>query len=714
MRNQDLDDEEKECMIYDRFRRVVEVNKSDGVNSMRFIPISRSIVRLTYMTLTIGLSLCLLASSARTDSTSVDLKSKSLEELADIEVTTVSKKAEPLSATAGAVYVITADDIQKMGATSIAEALRMAPGVQVARIDGSTWAITSRGFNGAFANKLLVLVDNRSAYTPLFSGVYWDVQDVVLEDIDRIEVVRGPGGTLWGANAVNGVINIITKDSKSTQGTLVKVGAGTEERASGVVRHGGSLGHGFTYRAYGKYTLRDKSVFKTKVAANDNGDGLRGGFRMDWNQSNNNSWTMLGDIYSGRSGKTYAFPLLTEPWIQTVFDTTAISGGSALARWNHHFSDRSGVTIQTYFDRALRKDRWLSDTRNTFDFEIQHSQEFSSRFALLLGTGLRVNHDDIDSTSQVYATPPQRTDNLFSAFAQMTIWCIPDKLRLSIGTKWERNDYSGVEFQPGARLLWHPSKRHALWASVSRALRTPSRAEFDAHILVRTNPPSSGDNPYPFPILLTLNGNRQFASERVLSYELGYRENLSDNLLIDLAVFDNRLDHLRTSSLGETTFPDALHPYVTQALTMRNDSRGRAYGIEFSSDWRATQLLSLRAIYSYLHLSIRSPESDVENKGINYENASPRNQVYILSSFGPVMNLRFDAAARFVDRLQSFAIPRYFELDIRLGWTPCRTLDLAVVGQNLLHQHHLEYQSEFSNFQTYVQRAVYATVGWRF
>jgi len=663
---------------------------------------------------TVLLSFGVLCVDARADSTPTDLKSLSLEELINIEVTSASKKAEHLSEAAAAVYVITSDDIRRMGVTTIAEALRMAPGVQVSRIDGSTWAITSRGFIGSFANKLLVLIDNRSAYTPLFSGVYWDVQDVLLEDIDRIEVVRGPGGTLWGANAVNGVINVITKNSEETQGVLVTAGAGTYEHGYGAVRYGGQISNGIAYRAYAKYVLRDNSTLKAYKEAHDAWDVYRCGFRMDWKMSQSNSFMLLGDIYSGNLDRTYNFPLLVDPWKDIVNDETTISGGNTLGRWTHKFSLSSEMTIQAYLDITKRIDRYASERRKTFDIDIQHYQELSSRLAFLWGLGYRVSHDSIAVTTQSYAVPSSRTDDLYNAFVQMDFWFVPDRLRLSLGTKLEHNDYTGEELQPGVRLVCLASERHSLWAAVSRAVRTPCRVEHDAHIKLSVEPPMTEDNPSSIPALLVLTGNRRFKSEELTAYELGYRVQMSSDISLDMSLFNNVFEKLRSFQAGNPV-PNTIPPtYVTVPVVAMNNSHGKTYGFELAADWRASDIIRFTASYSYLRVILDEEVGDYENELLDYERSSPRNQASIRSFINPFSSFEIGTGLRYMDPLPAFNIPSYLELDIRVGWKPYRNIELSLVGQNLLERYHVEYEPEFSTGPTYIERSVYGTIAWRY
>ncbi len=643
-----------------------------------------------------------------------DLKKLSLEELVNIEVTSVSKKVEKLTEAAAAVSVITSEDIRRSGATSIAEALRMVPGLQVARSTASQWAITSRGFSGNFANKLLVLIDGRSVYTPLFSGVLWGIQDVLLEDIDQIEVVRGPGGTLWGANAVNGVINIITKNSAETQKTIAKVGIGTEEQGFVSFRRGGRIGPDATFRVYGKYNSRDNFIYASGEQATDKWDIFRGGLRIDWKQSDRNSYTLMGDVYNGDLHRSYRFAILEAPWSVSFHDTSILDGGNILGRWNHRFTQSSEITFQAYFDRTEMADEWLKENRNTFDLDLHHNQRISSTVTFLYGFGYRRIQDGIDSTSQVWLLPPERTDNLYSVFAQTNFSFAGDRLRLTIGSKFEHNDYTEYEFQPGVRLLWLPLENHTVWAAVARAVRTPSRVEHDGSIVSGVIPPLSPSNPGPLPIQMLLSGNRQFESEELTAYEVGYRIQPTAQLSLDLAGFYNDYEKLRNLVAGAPV-PNALPPaYLIKPINVANEVSGEACGLELAADWRVSERLTFKSWYAYTRLDLSSPDGANEDSIEDSEKAYPRNQAYLRTIIDIADNIEFDAGLRYVDALVVHGIDSYQSLDIRLGWTPVRNVEISVVGQNLFERHHTEFQSELNLVLTEVERGMYISITWNF
>ena len=357
----------------------------------------------------------------------------SLEQLMDAEVTSVSKKQERLLNAASAIYVITQEDIRRSGFTSIPEALRMVPGVDVARIDGNKWAISIRGFNGQFSNKLLVLIDGRTVYTTTFSGVFWDIQDTLLEDVDRIEVIRGPGATLWGANAVNGVINIITKTASDTQGALVTAGGGTEEHVFTGVRYGGMLGRDATYRVYGKYFDRSPMVDSQGNPADDGWDQGRGGFRLDWQAVPRGHLMVQGDFYDGGANQTALMPILTPPYQISEGGSIHVRGGDILGRWTYAFSDRSDVAVQAYYDRDDRNAPEVDQTVQTGDLDLQHHFRLGSSHDVVWGLGYRVIQDEATNAAIVSLIPNRRTYQLFSAFVQDEVPLIAQRLRLTVG-----------------------------------------------------------------------------------------------------------------------------------------------------------------------------------------------------------------------------------------------------------------------------------------
>lgn len=652
----------------------------------------------------VGLSLFpgALPACRGTEADSDALSRFSLEELMNVEVTSVSKRPEKLFEAAAAIYVITREDIHRSGVTSIPEALRMAPGLEVARVDAHNWAITSRGFNDVYANKLQVIIDGRSVYTPLFSGVFWDVQNMFLDDIDRIEIIRGPGATLWGANAVNGVINVITRPTKETQGVLIQVGSGTEERAFGGIRYGGQLGTNAHYRVYGRYFNRDDSVQSSGARASDGWWLGHGGVRVDWEPSDTDLLTFQGDAYSGRVNQTFVATSPTTPGGQPVEDEYVIEGGNALGRWTHAFSEGSVLQLQTYYDGTRRRTAFFQEVRDTVDLDVQLRFVLGQRHQFITGLGYRLSADDIVNAYTLSFDPSSRTMHLYSGFIQDEITIVDEYLRLTLGSKFEHNDFTGIEFQPGVRLLWTPHARHTAWASVSRAVRTPSRAEDDVEI----------NQPGPVPgSILSIRGDRRFESEKLIAFEAGYRVQAHTRVSLSIAGFYNDYDDLRTRE------PGAVIPGIPVIipLVVANNLQGETYGVELGPRWEVTEWWLLQATYSTLWMNLHRNAASTDTNAEGAEGRSPHHQATLRSSMDLLRHWTLDGTVRYVDSLPNLSIPSYVTLDVRLAWRPVEWLEISVVGQNLLDNQHAEFAPSLIRTQpTEVERSVYGQVSLRF
>ncbi len=636
------------------------------------------------------------------------LKQLSIEQLAALEVTTASKQSEKLSDTAAAIFVIRSEDIHRGGFTSIPEALRMVPGLDVARIDANKWAISSRGFNAWFANKLLVLMDGRSVYTPLFSGVYWDVQDTFMDDIDRIEVIRGPGATLWGANAVNGVINIITKKARDTQGGLVNVGAGSQQ-AFGSARYGGRLGENAWYRVYAKQFDRDSFENKSGENGADDWRGGRTGFRADWNRSAGTAITLQGDIYTGESGTTSTFSLFDQTYTQ--YDTADLSGGNLLGRWTQTVSNDASFSVQVYYNRTVRDMQIMSETRDTIDLDFQHTLRIGGRHNIIWGFGYRLTHDNITGSELMWFDPDSRTDNLFSAFIQDTIILLPERLYLTLGSKLEHNDYSGFEIQPSIRMRFKPHERQTLWAAVSRAVRTPSRADDDLHLLIDAFDTGPTRN------VVYLQGNGDFDSEEVIAYELGYRLIPWSFLSVDLASFYNVYHNLRAALPGTPMPPWATYPPPPERvipMELHNKFHENTYGLEVTGTLEIFDWWKTSASYSWIQLHLFASEAENSSNLELGEGSVPCNQFSIKNYFDLPGHVQLDTLFYYVDDLPDLGVPSYCRLDVRLGWRPVKDLELSLKLENLLEADHMEY-SDIQGIQaTKIPRSVYGKVTWRF
>ena len=626
-----------------------------------------------------------------------------LEELSDTEVTSVSRIQEPLADAAAAVAVLTNEDLRRSGATTIPEALRGIPGLHVGKVTSSVWEVSARGFGSTTSDKLLVLSDTRSIYTPLFSGVFWDVQDMLLEDIERIEVIRGPGASLWGANAVNGVISITTKSARDTQGAYFEAGDGSIERGFGAVRYGGQLSNGLYFRVFAKGFDR---------AGELNPDGPRDdnwklghlGLRADWYLSGKDTVTFQADTYEGDVGQVVPAVRVTGRPGPTGRLVAGVAGGNALARWTHELSQDSDFQLRAYYDRTHRDDPTFLDNLDTFDVEVQHRFRLPLRQDVLWGLSFRSTNDRNQGKGLFALQPPDSWDNLFSGFLQDQI-AILDSLRLTLGTKLSHNDFGGFEYQPNGRLAWSFLSSHTLWGAISRAVRAPSRLERDIAISV-TDPMN---NP-----AIRLLGNMSFRSEKLVAYEMGYRFQAATKLFLDVAAYYNVYHGL--ASLEQT--PPTVDPQTGQTvvpLVNKNLTDAVAKGIEASVTYSPMRSWRLVANYTNTVLTV-TPKGQDLNHGARAAGATPRHQVSLQSFLDLPAHLQLDAFFRYVGEIPAAGLlvpgqdtPAYATMDVRLAWQGWKPLDISLVGQNLFQNHHREFPGGSE-----VQRAVYAKLAGRF
>ncbi len=631
-----------------------------------------------------------------------------VEELLNVEVTSVSKKAQALNDSAAAVYVISQEDIKRVGARSIPEALRLAPGVNVAKISSNKWAVSIRGFNNRLANKLLVLIDGRNLYTRAFSGTYWGQQDVMLEDVERIEVIRGPGGTLWGANAVNGVINIITKHSGKSQNGLLTAGGGTEEIGFGALRYGFRLDPDTTGRVYVKGNGRDENSLANGQEAGDNSEKVQTGFRVDSQFSDQDSYTIQGDAFYNWA-KSVQTISLTSNTVKTfaIKDREETFGGNFLVKHKHVFSPSSNYQVQAYYDFYQLKDIQRIENRHAIDLDFQHRFSFWNRHDLVWGVRYRYRQDSF-KFSQGFASiqVTQRNDQLVSGFVQDEVTLIKNKLWLTLGSKFEHNDYSGFEYQPSIRALWAFHSRHRLWASVSRAVRTPSRGEQDIQLnagVVNSTPK----------VVINVRGNKNYHSERVISYEIGYRTTAIPDLSIDLTAFYNHYWDLRSAKVLSRDFSH-LPGYVEQPLIFVNEHKVNSYGVELATVWQMLSWWRWDFHYSFLKMDFSSREA-MEEIG-----RSPEHRFLLRSALSLRKDVDLDLIYRYVDKAVAIGvvnpslITSYMSLDMRLAWRLEKNLELSVTGQNLLESRHREYSDPVLVAPIEIDRGVYGKVVWRF
>ncbi len=648
-----------------------------------------------------------------------ELMSLSLEDLMDLEFYSAAKKLEPLSGATAAVFVITQDDIRRTGVTSIPEALRMVPGLQVARVDVHQWAITSRGFNSVTADKLLVLIDGRTVYSPLFSGVFWDVQDTLLEDVERIEVIRGPGAALWGANAVNGVINIITRSAHDTHGGMVAAGAGSLEKSFGALRYGGALNERASYRAFLKTFDHDELPSLTRVRSASDWQSTRGGIRLDWDSERSGTFALFGEAYDGSVEEPVRGVLLTPPYVELERRDRDFTGGFLMGRWSKETSRGHDVSFQMYYDQVDFDSAVGEYTRDTTDFEYQHGLDLGERTGLLWGFAFRSNSDDGVDTFTVNWGPSRRSD-LWSAFAQADIDSAGDRFRLTLGSKFEHNDFTGSEIQPSIRFRWTPDERKNVWAAVSRAVQTPVRAFND----VRFNQ-FAGPLPQPIPLptgqtidtfLVSALPNTDLESEELIAYEAGFRIRASRSLYVDGAIFYNVYDRLKSTIPQQPVlelFP--LPPHVLNGLQAVNGSRADTYGVEILADWAPTERFKVQLWYAYIDMQIDARLGFESAIGEDDDGQTPDHQASLRSTWDVGRHWEIDAWARYVDGISSHPVPSYVELDLHVGWRPSDQVELSLVGRSLLSDRH----AEFTNLvvpgePSEVERSVHGKVTWSF
>jgi iron complex outermembrane receptor protein len=679
-------------------------------NAHRSVPaVPKSEIRKPLKRCHLGLVVALLtAIPAYPQEKPRDLAEKSIEDLMNMEVTSVSKKEQKLSSVAAAIFVITPEDIRRSGATNIPDLLRMVPGLDVAQINANTWAISARGFNLQYADKLLVLIDGRAVYTPLFGGVYWDTQDVPLENIERIEVIRGPGGTVWGANAVNGVINVITKKAADTLGGLLTAGGGTQAQGFGTLQYGGNIKEGTSYRVFAKYLNNNHFPGLNGQDADDGWHLLHSGFRVDTNLSGKDFLTTQGDIYTGNEGATVIHSVFSPPENINVQSRAALSGGSLLSRWSHTFSSRCDTTLQVYFDKYTRDGPQLDEVRDTFDFDFQNHIVLAARHDLIWGAGYRHTADQTQGTVDQAFIPPSHSGQLFNAFVQDQITLKPDRVTLYLGSKFENNYFSGFDVEPSARLAWTPSSRRTFWAAVSRASRPPTRRDTGLNAALAA---------LPGPAEVAVLGNPNMESEHVIAYELGYRAQPTDRLSLDLTIFFNNYHGLESSELLPPFFdPTSVPPRLIIPLSLRNEMYGTTEGIEAWVKWKLTNRWTLSPGYSFLQMHLHADPTDLGSTSVaDAQGSNPGHQAQLRSHLELFGGLAWDASAYFVGRLPAQFIASYTRLDTQLTWKLAERMELSLTGQNLLRDHHAEFNDEFQGVNSsQVKRSAYGKLTWYF
>lgn len=601
-----------------------------------------------------ALASVLVPGTARADATLSDLSALSIEDLANVPVTSVSRRPQPLSQAPAAIYVINQDDIRRTAGTSIPEILRLAPNLQVARLNSASYGISARGFNHSTAtsNKLLVLMDGRTVYSPLFSGVFWDSQHTMLADIDRVEVISGPAGTLWGSNAVNGVINITSKNSRETQGTLIDARAGSlEDNLS--ARHGGMLDSNTSYRVYAT-GIHNRALSRVdRQASHDGWSNLQGGFRLDWNDATDTA-TLQGDLYRGKG-----------ELVPGQIANNMIAGQNLMASWSRQMEDRSTFKLQAYYDNTRRAlTSGIRARVDTYDIDAQYDFALGEAHAVVVGGGYRRIEDAFTGgPATSFLTPARKSQSLSNVFVQDTITLNP-ALSLTLGIKLEHNDYTGAEFMPDARLAWRATDTSVVWLSAARAVRTPSR--FDTELFA-TN---------------SFAGGPDFISEDLLAFELGYRGQPLTDVSFSISAYFNIYEDLRTvEATTPTVFP----------LMVKNGMEGNTYGVEAWGTYAATDWWRLKAGVNAIRKELHLKPGSRDFFGVRFAGNDPSFQFQAQSDMDLGQDVNFNVSLRSIDALASPRVPAYTEADAKITWRVVDSLQLSLAGMNLLHERHQEF-----------------------
>jgi len=640
-----------------------------------------------------------------------DLTQISLEDLMNIQVTSVSKKAQSISKVASAVYVIEAEDVRRSGATNIPDLLRTVPGVNVAQIDAHTWAISIRGFNERFTRSVLVLIDGRTVYSPLSGGVNWDQQNVPLEDIDRIEVIRGPGGTVWGANAVNGVINITTRSAAATKGGLIRVGGGSQQSAGGLAQYGSAVGNG-AYRVSEDYSHEGNGVTAEGQEADDGWHTLHGAIRTDWTLSPRDTLTVEGDISSVVGGQTAGSPISPNLLVTGVHDDlVVVDAQDVLSRWNRVLSAGSDFSLQIYFDRYNRLDSGFREIRDTVDVDFHHHVKLGSRNDIVWGLGYRVTSDNLNGSAggnQITYTPPRSTDSLFSGFIQDELR-LTNSLSVTFGSKLEHNAYTGVEFEPSAQLAWQPTDRQEVWISVARAIRQPTRTDVGVDANYAFQMPGGGAG------TVVLTGDPHPTTAKLHDYEIGYRVQPNKKVSVDVSTFLSYYHNLLTVEPQSPFFSSTPVPQLVVPEAFGTLANARSFGGEIASNWRVTSRWKIVSGYSLVRIKVGLDPSSEDVTADASANATPEHQFQVRSSLNLTRNTDLDSSLSYVSALRGLAAtPGYERFDTRLAQRLGNHVEISLVGQNLLSGRHAEFADSEGLLHTLERRSVSGAITWRF
>lgn len=658
-----------------------------------------------------GMFVLLVGASCLAQSGSADLSQMNLEQLSKIEVTSVSKKEQKLGDTASAVYVITQEDIRNSGATSLPEVLRMVPGLDVAQINGSRWAVSARGFASQYEDKMLVLIDGRTVVDPLFTGVFWNEQDLMLEDINRIEVIRGPGATLWGSNAVNGVINVITKSSRDTQGALLTAGAGDQQRMFGAVRYGGKLGKSVSYRLYSKYFDDGPAGTISGQPAHDSWRTSSGGFRIDAARSDRNSFVLEGQAFSLASGTDESGVIsYTPPYFSNYIDKANYSGQNVMGRWIHKSFAGAETTVQASYAHVEQPETGTIVRGNTATLSLQHEMSIGLRHDVVFGTEYDFRAANTALTLPiVWWTPSNPEYGVASGFVQDEILFRNGNVRLTAGLRLEHDSFSGFALQPNLRGLWKVNPRNSIWLAYSQSSSSPSPSDTEMQVNIAAFPGPTGTQ------VLRQVGTPGVDSEKLHAFELGYRVQPVKKVSLDFATFYNYYWNLLGQTLGQPFFESGPPPRLVLPLVLKNNISGATFGGELTAEWAPFSAVQLRAAYSFMEMDLTERLPSGTNAASLLEGQTPRHQLYAASSLKLPQHFSLNSSLRFVDRrMAAPQVPGYTQVDSNLSWRKGDTLEFRAGAKNLLNKEHIEFKTGQSEAPDAMGRSVYGKVTCHF
>jgi iron complex outermembrane recepter protein len=655
--------------------------------------------------LALALSGVAAGAGAQVVPTSPDLRRATLEDLMKIPITSASRKEQNADEVPAAVFVLTQDDIRRSGMRTLPELFRLVPGVQVAQINASDWAVSIRGFNDQFANKLLVLIDGRSIYKRNTSGVFWDAEDLLLDDIDRIEVVRGPGGAVWGANAVNGVINIVTKSAHDTQGALVRVGSGTADRLQTTARYGGSFGNA-AYRVYSQWSDHGETRLADGTGAADKGNDLTTGLRVDWSRGAD-AWMVDGTVRTGDAHPLWRFVADPTPGVAPETDRPAWHrNGNVLGRWTHRTDDGSALQVQSVVAISRRSDN-VTENENTFDTDLQYHTRVSARQDVVVGGAYRFVDNTTSESFSFALTPAASRTTVVSVFGQDEIAVTP-RVHLTLGSKVEHDSYAAWGAEPTVRLMWQPARRHRVWFSASRALRIPSNTDLASRVNVAVIPGPRG------PVVIGILGNPRYKAEAFQDVEAGYRLELGSKASVDATAFRGRYTGLPTHEPLAPEFEATPGPpHVFIASRLENGLRADTAGLEIAARLAPIPAWQMNASYSTFHLTPHPDAASVDPDAAAFDGNAPAHQWQFGSNVWVGGRTEVNATLSHAGSLGGLGVPAYTRADARVEVRLTRQLSAIAAGRNLLDPAHVEFVAA-AMVSTFVPRSADVQLVWKF